>query len=130
MSADLVRLFQLGQPPVKRHAVLTKVASVSEGENQGAVVGLPVVRLQAGELVANLDLVRPQTWGSEPIHEKNRPNHHGQQDHDYVGRYLNFIFHHRYLRALRARIVSSTTELLRCRLGVADGAKTLLSCSK
>src|SRR5260370_25346283 len=58
-------------------------------------VGVP-----AGQLVANLDLVRPGTRGSEPIHEKDRPDHHRQQDHGYIGRYLDFIFHHRYLRAL------------------------------
>src|SRR5258708_8955920 len=100
MSAELFRLLQFGQPPVKRHARLTKVASASEGEKQGAVVGLPVERVQTAELVANLDFVRPQTRGSEPIHEKNRPDDHGQQNDDYIGRHLDFIFHHRYLRAL------------------------------
>ena len=57
------------------------------------VVPLPVVRVQARELVAGFDLVRPRTRPREPIHEKNRADHHGQQDHAYVGRYstLDFI---------------------------------------
>src|SRR5260370_17906525 len=100
MNADLVRLFQLREPAVKRHAGLAKVASASEGENQRLFMCLPVVRVQAGELVAGFDFVRPQTRRSEPILEKNRPHHHGQHNHDYIRRYLDFIFHHRYLHAL------------------------------
>src|SRR5260370_6214458 len=100
MSAGLVRLFQFGQPAVKRHALFAKVTSVFESKNQGALMCLPAVLVQASELVANLDLVRPRTRGSEAILEKNRRDHHGQQDHDYVGRYLDFGLHHRYLRAL------------------------------
>src|SRR5258708_5066182 len=100
MNADLVRLFQLREPAVKRHAGLAKVASASEGENQRLFMCLPVVRVQARELVASFDLVRPQTRRSEPILEKNRPDHHGQYDHDYIGCYLDFIFHHCCLRAL------------------------------
>src|SRR5260370_25903328 len=112
MNADLVRLFQFGQPPIKRHAVLTKVTSVSEGENQSAVVRLPVVRVQPRELVAGFDLARPQTSRSKAIHQKNRPDHHGQHDHDYIGRYLDFIFHHRYLRALgKAELCSNSAAL-------------------
>src|SRR5260370_19948757 len=99
MNADLVRLFQLGELAVKGHARLTKVASASEGKNKGALVRVPLVRGQARELVASLDLVRPQTRGSKSIHEKNRPDHHGQHDQRYIGRYLNFIFRRGYLRA-------------------------------
>src|SRR5260370_4449004 len=118
MSADLVRLFQFGQPAVKRHALFAKVTSVFESKNQGALMCLPAVRMQASELVANLDLVRPRTRGSEPIFEKNRPDHHGQQDHDYIGRYLDFGLHHRYLRAL------SKAELSLNSAALADTART------
>src|SRR5260370_21974712 len=100
MNADMLRFFEFGQPPVKRHARLAKVTSVSEGENQGAVVRLPVVRVQAGEVVANLDLVRVLAWDAKTIFKKNRPDHHGQHDHGYIGRYLDFIFHLRYLHTL------------------------------
>src|SRR5260370_29412730 len=73
---------------------------------------VPVVRVQAGQLVANLDLVRPRTGGSEPLHEKNRPDHHGQQDHDDIGCNLDFIFHHRYLRALSKAELSLNSAAL------------------
>src|SRR5713226_7261368 len=122
MNPDLARLFQLGELPIKRHARLTKVASASEGENQGAVVGVPLVCMQDGELVANLDFVRVGTVFSEPIYEKNRPNHHGQDDHSYIGRYLEFSFHHRYLRALSKAELSSNSAATR-RHGSRRGAE-------
>src|SRR6266478_9101569 len=112
MSAELVRSFQFGQTPVKRHARLTIVTSVSESESQGALVRLPVVRVQARKLVASFDLVRPQTRGSETALEKNRPDHHGQQDHDYIGCYLDFIFHLRYLHALNKAELSLNSAAL------------------
>src|SRR5260370_39851436 len=92
MSAGLVRLFQFGQPAVKRHALFAKVTSVFESKNQGALMCLPAVLVQASELVANLDLVRPQTRGGEPIFEKNRSDQHVQKDHDLVGRYLDMAY--------------------------------------
>jgi hypothetical protein len=63
-------------------------------------------------LVANLDFIRPQARGSEPIHKKNRPDHHGQQDHGYIGCYLDFIFHHHYLRALSKAELSLNSAAL------------------
>src|SRR5579859_1010899 len=100
MDADLARLFQLGQLPVKRHARVAIVASASEGENQSALMCVPLVRGQARELVASFDFVRVWTVFSEPIDEKNRPNQYRQHDHDYIGDYFDFSFHHRYLRVL------------------------------
>src|SRR5260370_37317183 len=118
MNASLVRLFQLGELAVKRHARFTKVTSVSEREDQGALVCVPFVGGQAGELVDSFDLVWPQTWGEKTIFVKNLPDHHGQHDHRYIGRYLNFGLHDRSLPAF-------SKASLHCRLGDAGRAKPI-----